>query len=132
MWWEGQGKRSLAIPLEHLLSRSREPARRKRAVCAHCTVIVKNNLNSTAIVSSPLKWVENFKLLGQSRVYIMACVRNTFSFVQTPNVRLSFSSSLLLQPVEMVNTFTSVLKSINWVGAAVSRRWNQHEMKAMK
>jgi len=94
--------------------------------------MVKNNLNSTANVSSPLKWVENFKLLGQSRAYIMAYVRNTFSFVQTPNVRLSFSSSLFLQAAETANNFTSVLKSINWVVTTVSHWWNQHEMKTIK
>lgn len=61
----------------------------------------------------------------------MANVRNTSSFVQTPNVRLSFSSSFL-QAAEMANTFTSILKSINWVVTIVSRWWNQREMKAMK
>lgn len=52
MWWKGQGKCSLAVPFEHLLSCSREPARQKGAVYAHCTVMVKNSLNSIAIVNS--------------------------------------------------------------------------------
>lgn len=79
MWWEGLGKCSLAIPSEHLLSRSRESARQKGAVCAYCTAIVKNNPNSTAIVS-PLERVSNVKLLGQSRAYIHGLCQNYIFF----------------------------------------------------
>lgn len=111
------------------VSHSREPARQERAVCVHHTLRVKNNLDSTAVVS-PLKWGENFKL-GQSRVYIMAYVRNTFSFLQTPNVLL-FSSSLFLQAGGMANNFTSALKLINWVETAVSHQWNWLKLEAMK
>lgn len=125
--WAGQGKwPSVEISLEYLPSHSRESARQERAVCA---VRVKNNLDSTAILS-PLKWVEDFKL-GQSRVYIMAYVRNTLSFVQTASA-LPFSSSLFLQATGMANNFTSALELINWVETAASHRWNQLKLEAMK
>lgn len=104
-------------------------ARQERAACAHCAVRVKNNLDSTAIVS-PLKWVENFKL-GRSRIYIMAYVRSAFSFLQTPNA-LPLSSSLFLQAGGMENNFRSALRLINWAVAAVSHQWNQLRLEGMK
>lgn len=79
----------------------------------------------------------SFKMGGEFQarpvkgVYIMAYVRNTFSFLQIPNA-LPFSSSLFLQAGGMANNFTSALMLINWVATAVSHQWNQLKLEAVK